>query len=222
MNLPQLPLQAGQVDLWRCRLDRAEQDTFRQVLSADEMRRRERFKMPHLQTRFTVARGALRILAGRYLDKPPESLRFLYGAQGKPLLDGLHFNLSHSGDLMTAAFSVDGPLGIDIEEITPRLYIRDIASRYFSKRECGELETPDDTEFLHRFYRLWTAKEAVMKATALGFALELSKIEVGLFPLRLITLEGGDAWTLREAAPAPEFAGTLACRADAEIRWFTA
>lgn len=179
--------------------------------------------MPFLRTRFAVARGTLRILAGKYLGTAPNELAFRYGAQGKPELDGLHFNISHSGDRLAAAFSVDSPLGLDIEELSPRLHTRDIAERYFSSRERNELETSGDEEFLRRFYRLWTAKEAVMKATALGFALELSKIEIGLDPLRLVSLDwdGPCDWELLDVAPGEDCAGTLACRPGSTLTRFT-
>lgn len=178
--------------------------------------------MPHLRRRYAIARGALRILAGRYLGIAPADLAFRYGEHGKPEIDGLHFNLSHTGDLMAVAFSPDGPLGLDIEEISPRLHARDIAGRYFSPRERQELETPDDEEFLRRFFRLWTSKEALMKATSLGFALELSKIEIGLNPLRVVALNwsGPQKWELHAVDPADGFMGTLAAPPDCKIERF--
>lgn len=181
--------------------------------------------MPVLRTRYAIARGALRVLAGRYLEEKPGTLPFIYGEHGKPALKNrpLHFNLSHSGDLMVAAFTLDGPLGLDIEQISPRLHARDIARRYFSERERGEMETSDDKRYLRRFFRLWTAKEALMKATSLGFALELSKIEVGLDPLRVVSLDwdGPGDWTLHRVDPAEDFAGTLACRPGGEVARFS-
>jgi 4'-phosphopantetheinyl transferase len=218
-----LSLQPGDIHLWDRTLDDATPAAFCPVLSPDEIERMERFKMPFLRSRFAVARGTLRILAGRYLEVPPESLKFRYGAQGKPELDGLHFNISHSGSRMAAAFSCDGPLGLDIEEISPRLHARDIAGRYFNTREREELETTDEAEFLRGFYRLWTAKEAVMKATSLGFALELSSIEIGLNPLRLASLkwDGPCDWELHDIAPSEDCAGTLACRPGCTVSRFS-
>lgn len=220
---PAAPLHPGEIHLWHGSLDRAELSPFLACLSPDETARMERFKMPFLRTRFAVARGTLRILAGKYLGVAPDELTFRYGEQGKPELEGLHFNISHSGDRLAAAFTIDAPLGLDIEEHSPRLHARDIAGRYFSPGEREKLETSDDEEFLRRFYRLWTAKEAVMKATALGFALELSKIEIGLDPLRLVSLEwdGPCDWALHDVAPAEDCAGTLACRPGSTLSRLT-
>lgn len=217
------PLQPGVVHLWHSRLDRATPAVYERWLSRDETARMERLMRPVLRTRFAVARGTLRLLAGRYLGRDPEKLAFRYGEHGKPELDGLHFNISHSGERLAAAFSCDGPVGLDIEKISRRDRARDIAARYFSVRECAELKTSDDAEYLCRFYRLWTAKEAVMKATSLGFALELAHIEIGLNPLRLVSLQwdGPCDWELHDVAPGEDCAGTLACRPGSTVSVFT-
>jgi 4'-phosphopantetheinyl transferase len=206
-------LQTGHVHVWQRTLDDTNPALWTHWLSPDETARMEAFKLPHLRHRFAVARGTLRLLAGRYLGVPPEKVTFRYGDHGKPEIDGLHFNISHSGGRLAAAFSCEGPLGVDIEEISPRRRARDIAARYFSAPERTELETADDAEYLHRFYRLWTGKEAIMKATALGFALELANVEIGLDPLRLISLQwtGPCDWELHDVAPDKNCAGTLAC-----------
>lgn len=218
------PLQPGEIHLWVCPLDQGNVADFHPHLSADEIARMERFKMPVLRTRHAIARGTLRLLAGRYLHVEPATLTFAYGEHGKPILENrpLHFNLSHSADLMAVAFTLDGPLGLDIEHISPRLHARDIATRYFSARECREIETADEAAYLRGFFRLWTAKEALMKATALGFALELSKIEVGLDPLRVVSLEwdGPSDWALHRVDPAEDFAGTLAARPGGRVERF--
>ncbi len=219
------PLQPGGIHLWRCPLDLPDPAAFHPYLSADETARMERFKMPFLRTRYAVGRGALRVLSARYLDEKPGALSFTYGEHGKPALENrrLHFSLSHSGGLMAAAFTLDGPLGLDIEHISARLHARDIAERYFGEGERAEIETRDDGEYLRGFFRLWTAKEALMKATSLGFALELSKIEVGLDPLRVVSLDwdGPRDWTLHRVDPAGDFAGTLASRPGGQVERFT-
>ena len=42
---------------------------------------------------------------------------------------------------------------------------------------------------LRAFFQFWTAKEAVLKAISLGLQLELSKLEIGLRPLRILAFE---------------------------------
>ena len=70
------------------------------VLDADETARAARFHFEHDRRHYAAARGWLRVLLGRYLDRPPGTLRFGYGPRGKPFLAGPHggvcFNVSHS------------------------------------------------------------------------------------------------------------------------------
>jgi 4'-phosphopantetheinyl transferase len=90
-----------------------------------------------------------------------------YGEKGKPyLLDNtLKFNLSHSGDFVVLAVS-DTEIGVDIEKIKP--YNKAVAKRCFTSAELEWLSEENTNE---AFYRLWTAKESIMKATGAGFSL---------------------------------------------------
>ena len=95
-------LQEDEVHLWLIDLDQPEEQraTLGAALDAGERARAARFVRRQHQDRFTVGRGALRVLLASYLATSPETLRLVYGPHGKPGLaegdDGLRFNLSHS------------------------------------------------------------------------------------------------------------------------------
>ncbi|MFJ6954923.1 4'-phosphopantetheinyl transferase family protein, partial [Micromonospora aurantiaca (nom. illeg.)] len=80
---------------------------YRAVLDADERDRAARLGAGALRDRFTVAHGALRVLAGRAACAPPAALTWRRGRYGKPALtgpwSGLHTSLSYSGDLVAVA-----------------------------------------------------------------------------------------------------------------------
>ena len=229
-NFPMIPwkqsrpgndLQDGDVHLWRVGLDVSDAALcrLRGMLSDEETHRSERFRFPVLQRRFAAGRGALRAILAGYLSMEPEKLKFACTAYGKPFLlnspANIQFNLSHSGGLMVAAVCLDWSIGVDIEKEDLRLHPLEIAERYFCDREREEIAKADTSARLQVFFQLWTAKEAVLKATSLGLAIELSKLEVGLAPLRVIALEDeakihGASWHLVGFRPGDDYSGTLA------------
>lgn len=87
-------------------------------------------------------------------------------AQGKPYflsLPHLHFNISHSKNLMLCAVS-QKPVGVDIEDIRPR---RDSLPEYaLSPAEFAEYQKLGGD--WPAFYILWTRKEAWCKYTGQG------------------------------------------------------
>jgi 4'-phosphopantetheinyl transferase len=220
-SLPRGLLRENEVHVWRFGLNVSDLALrrFRGLLCQTEIARVDGFRFPHLRRRFLAARGALRSILAGYLSIDPRQLTFSYGPHGKPAvrnsLAGLQFNLSHSHDLMVAAVCRPGFIGVDIEREDPEFPTRDIAGRYFCEREKNEIARADHRNGLRTFFQLWTAKEAVTKATALGLSLELSKVEIGLDPLRVLSLETPAGpippnWRLYSFRPGENFQGTLA------------
>jgi len=86
-------------------------------LSTAERERAARLKRPGASERWTVARGALRVLLGARLALMPEEVVIEVGPHGKPELSGTLtcFNLTHSGELALIALAEDCDVGIDVE-----------------------------------------------------------------------------------------------------------
>ena len=224
-------LQEGQVHLWRVDLDVPDPafGRLRRTLSEEEILRSERFRFPELQRRFAGGRGALRVILAGYLCVEPERVKFGYTAHGKPFLlnspADIQFNISHSHGFMVAAVCLNSPIGVDIEKKDPRFQAMAIAERFFCDGEKEQIAGLDAGARLEAFFQIWTAKEAVLKATAHGLALELTKVEVALSPLRVVALEGAEKignenWHLIALQPAEEFCGTLAVPSlPSRIEW---
>lgn len=98
------------------------------------------------------------------------------GENGKPfLLDypEIHFNLSHSGNMVLAVFS-DTEVGCDIEYMNA-VNLK-LARRFFCQSEYDSIINQNDGEEQKvLFYRLWTLKESFMKVTGLGMNLPLNE-----------------------------------------------
>lgn len=156
-------------------------DVLWKILDAAERARAERYRFEDDQRRSIVARGALRIMLGRRLQRDPKELQFVEGPQGKPALvdNALEFNVSHSGDRVAIAVTEGTPVGIDIEVEQPRMTdLNALARRYFSKVEADEVERASGDAAMRLFFTIWTAKEAVIKAAGGGLSIDLAAFSV--------------------------------------------
>ncbi len=156
--------------------------SFMALLSGDEKLKAESFKFPLLRNRYIAVRGLLRQTLAGYLDVDPVGLRFDIGQHGKPALSGghLHFNLSHSADTLVMAVGNIADIGIDIEISKPKRDLAQLAERCFSAKEYqGWCQLPPAQQG-PAFYRLWTKKEAFVKAVGRGIVLGVERCEFEL------------------------------------------
>ena len=140
-----------------------------EVLDDRERARAAAFLNPRDGQQFTVAHGALRILAGRELNTRPAALTWTPGQYGKPELappwTGLHTSLSHSAGLIAAAVSTGRPVGVDIQHLVPGLDAVGLSARFFPPDEARHVASGRDPGTrADRFAHLWARKEAVVKA----------------------------------------------------------
>lgn len=181
------------------------------VLTEDEQRRAERFRVEAARRRFVTARVMLRRLLGRRLGLPPQSLIVTIGSRGKPELENLpaapHFNLAHSGNLAVVAIA-SHEVGVDVEELRPLPRAERLAARFFSESERRWLSALPAARHDRGFLQLWTCKEAYLKAVGTGIELPLSRVEIDPTKPALVSVPGDPdehtRWTLlRAELPAP-------------------
>lgn len=218
-----------QVDVWSVHLSAPDPPAVRAepMLSAEERERARRFRVERVRREFILARGALRVLLGRYLGQAPEAVALGYGERGKPFLPGgaMQFNVSHSGEFAACAFTAGCEVGIDIEKIRPMRDLEGIAERFFSPAECREVLALEGRDREAAFFRCWTSKEAYIKAVGAGLSIPLAGFRVAVLPSEpaaLLSVAGdaaeGRAWTLREFSPAGGYAGAVAFRDRRQVR----
>lgn len=187
-------------------------------LSADEKKRAARFQVAPARQRFVAARSALRNILGRYLQTDPAALAFAAGPHGKLALDddALAFNLSHAGDFALVAVTRRLAVGVDIEKVAPSRDTTAIAERFFSPYEQARLGTYPAAARPDAFFRIWSRKEAVIKALGEGLVCPLASFDVSadedearLVAFRRTGIEP-DAWTMLAMDAAPGYAAALA------------
>jgi len=130
--------------------------------------------------------------------------RMTWSATGRPDLpiEG-DFNVSHSGGLVVCAYTPRGRLGVDVEKIhhVPLEELADALSD--PERASIEAMQDQDTEF----FRVWTFKEAVIKADGRGVGLGLKRIDSRAQRVDL----DGDVWQVVPVALHPDYWCHVAC-----------
>jgi 4'-phosphopantetheinyl transferase len=202
------------------------------LLDDEERRRSERFVRATDRRRFTLAHAGLRLFVARCLDVEPAKVLYENADHGKPQLvpdlAPLEFNLSHSGELALIAASPDRSVGVDLEQVRELRDVLDVADTHFSLAERQALRSVPPADRTAAFFRCWTRKEAVIKATGQGLALDLGSFDVDLEPGSRSALQrfggrSGDeaALSLRELPSPPGYAaaGAVAAPLRVPICW---
>lgn len=199
------PLNADSIHLWLADLNVADEtrQQFWQTLAPEERQRAERFAFERDRHHFIAGRGILRQILSEYLHLPPAQLQFAYSPRGKPSLlnpsTPLCFNLSHSQGLALVAFALDREVGVDLEGDRP-IEALQLAKRFFSPQEYTALSNLPPHRQQTTFFKLWTCKEAYLKATGTGLV-DLPQVEIGVETVeggRSLTFMGGDrTWLLQ-------------------------
>jgi len=180
----QPPIEPGTIYLLRADLH-ALPLPFEHFLAAatpDEHARAARFVHEADRRRHIIGRGLVRLFLASRLNCGPRALPIRLTELGKPYIEnGPSFNISHSGNVVLAAIAANGRVGVDVEAVRP---IRDLPALARTSFIAEEVEAvlrfpPDDR--LRPFFRVWSRKEAILKALGLGLT-ALADISVSCDP----------------------------------------
>jgi 4'-phosphopantetheinyl transferase len=190
------------------------------VLSGTEKDRADRFIHPADRVLFVATRGILRCLLSDATGIAAEQIQFAEGLAGKPYLSGRrgpHFNVSHSGSFALIGLSENRPVGVDIERMHFTGDELNVAQSHFSAAEYRALLGLEQESMLRSFYKIWTCKEAVLKACGAGISEHLKGVTVvlnkdgfALHPEPQCSLGAISAVCARPVAVPPGYAGCCA------------
>jgi 4'-phosphopantetheinyl transferase len=154
-------------------------------LSHEEKTIANNFLFDHLKKRYTISRGVLRFLLGKFLALPAEKVEFDYNEFKKPLSaqnPNLYFNVSHSQDISCYGFFMNNPIGVDIEFMDDKIELDSILPFITSPAEALIFNNISVKGKVFLFYKMWTIKEAYLKALGIGLTLPLTNIETTILP----------------------------------------
>lgn len=133
-----------------------------------------------------------------------------YTAYQRPYIDStLDFNISHAYDFTICAISQTTKVGIDIEKVQP-IDLNDFDSQ-FSRTELKQLSQAKNLQYA--FFKLWTQKEAFVKAIGKGLYTSLNKIKIKNGKVRFDDQD----WFLHEIDLHPEYHCHLCTSASSPI-----
>jgi len=230
-----IKLSGSDVHIWLFSLDMKSDllNTSLLTLSADEQDRAKKFKFDIDRDRYVTGRFFLRQCLSRYLQIPSNVLRFNYGPTGKPALkkefneDGIEFNLAHSDNLALLAITKAGVIGADIELLRPIPNMVELIKEFSSFEEFKIFQTLPTEYRVDAFFRLWTRKEAFLKATGDGIGHLLRKISMSFSQneqIDIIKIDGcisdTKMWRLHDLSITGYFGAAIAVKSLKPINVF--
>ena len=154
------------------------------MLNEEEQARWSGFRVDAPRREFALCRAALRVILCQRLACSDEELTFEQGEHGKPsaVVRGqpaaISFSVSHSGRHGLIALARRGRLGVDVEPRSARRNLDVLIGETLTPAEQSWLPGADMNRRRQLFYRLWTMKEALVKALGTGFQLHISEFEI--------------------------------------------
>jgi 4'-phosphopantetheinyl transferase len=143
------------------------------VLSTDERARLDRYRSRAAAERYVVTRSLVRTVLSDRLGVPAPDIPVRHTHTGKPILtDELHFNVTHSGDLILLAVTAQRPVGVDVERRRAVPRVIDLETRWLTARERDDFATLRrlGVDASDAFLRIWSLKEARLKALGVGIS----------------------------------------------------
>ena len=152
------------------------------LLSDEERVRHAGFLIPEPARIFATTRIALRRLLAWRLGRRPEDVRLEVDARGKPRVadaPSAFFNVSHGPTLALIAFCDDAPVGVDVEPRAALVFDASLAAMVCTPLESARLRA-DAATADEELTRLWTRKEAALKACGTGLVLPMAELALSM------------------------------------------
>lgn len=159
--------------------DTATMAAWHALLEPAEQARAARFHLDADRHAYIAAHALARRMLSEAGGLAPDAWRFTIGPAGKPEvapghgLAWLRFNLSHTRNLVACAVTSTDDVGLDVEDLGRREAGEGIAERFFAASEAALIAAMPRPRQHEAFLRIWTLKEAFVKANGEGIAMGL-------------------------------------------------
>lgn len=171
----------------------------RENITLDELIKKLPSEMHKRANRYKFEADAFNFTLGRLLlkkglkdlgtDSKVEEIR--YFESGKPFLENVYFNISHTDGLVACAFSSDGEIGLDVEKVK-QIKLTDFKA-WFTEKEMSDILAASSP--IERFYWYWTRKESIIKALGVNLSY-LHAVEIDA--TKNVFIEKEKRWFLKD------------------------
>lgn len=189
-----------------------------ELLDAEERARARAFRRARDRDAYVIAHATLRALLSPLLGVPADELPLMREPcagcgkpHGRPALrtSGVHFSLSHSGDLVLVALA-GAPVGVDVEGVATVEAVRG-AQCALHAAEVAELALLPARDRQAAFTRTWVRKEAYLKGLGTGLVRDPALDHVGTGPR---PVSPSPEWVLRDVLVPAGYAAAVALRRE--------
>lgn len=201
------------------------------VLSAQEKALADRIHHLPTQSRFLITKAATRHILSSYLQLAPEDICFEQTQTKKPFIahaqnpHQIQFNITHSHEVALCAVTEKIPVGIDVEYKRPLLDKQRLVERFFHPEEVIAFKNTPKAQQEDLFFRLWTAKEALLKAIGCGIHGFTAETHMRINPLSQVQLcelpepfGSTREWWFDDVPISAEYTSTYAIRSKAPVQ----
>lgn len=143
------------------------------------------YKFQDNKNEFLSGRYLIKTVLARQLGIEPRNIVIEKNEDGKLFLSELFqdqakgeikFNISHSRGIVVLAATLDFELGVDVEKVDRP--IDDIVERFFTIPEKQYVFSFNEPQRNAAAYKLWTLKEAYIKAQGKGLSMPLDSFDI--------------------------------------------
>src|SRR4051794_3096098 len=159
------------------------------LLDAAERENAGRFAFERDRRHYIAAHALLRVMLSSIVPVPPRDWRFETGLFGRPEIVPtptdvpLRFNLSHTRGLVACCVTLRRDVGLDVEAVDRPMPDIDEIAAYFTQDERALLRLSAPARRYQLFFKLWTLKEAYIKAVGKGLSVPLDSFGFALDPI---------------------------------------
>ncbi len=143
-------------------------------LSTDERTHWKKLRTQPSRHAYLATRALCRATLSRYTGVDPRDWNFGAGSHGKPKIirpvafKTMRFSSTRTDGLVICLVSRAGEVGVDAEETSRLVDVKQVARHFLSRQERARLDKLPERQRLGAYYTQWVLREAYLKGTGRG------------------------------------------------------